>query len=173
MIDILYMGPTFALHDYASVLAFTSSLLPNRFNAIRSLHFCQRDITVLRPSDYDFYENNNFNHIRQLTIYNPILPSGYVVSRDLSSFWLVTEILFRMAALEELYIDLALPWPFSHESDKCRILAGMKPYREVDAAMEMLREMVLKGVAISVTFERVDETAHWATVPFIQSFCES
>lgn len=170
---MLYETPTFALHDYFSIIVFTCSILPQRFHNIRSLLIQEGNVGLPGHNSYNVFKSNNFKPIRGLNIHNTIFSSRKVSPKNLSSFRLMAEIVCRMAGLRKLRMDLELGRSFpSNESDTVEARGIVS---EASPLIEMLRSKTLEGVEVIVTFDRLNiqkETARWAALPFIHSFWE-
>jgi hypothetical protein len=103
---IAYSTPLFRFQNYDSFFAFTSTILPERFNAIRLLQ--------IRGSDYrlsygklDFDESTlNYKPLRRLAYRNPVLPNGPTTREDFSAFSAACFVITQMVGLEELSMEL-------------------------------------------------------------------
>jgi hypothetical protein len=170
-IDLLYETPTFLFHDYYAIITFMSSILPQRFNAIRSLYIDQRGAGFNATSDWRFNERNNFNctRHRNTVIRNPLLTSGKVAPKELSSFRLIAEIVCRMPALQELHLDLMFNGLFPLKYIMTIERPDAEIVEEVAPVIEMLQLKILEGVKVKATFDRLPgEAAHWIDLPFVQ-----
>lgn len=154
MIDVLYTTPTFVFYNYSSILGFTTSILPQRFDIIRSIHINQGEIEIEGWDGCDFPRNNNFSSIRNLTIYNPLFPPGYVAPEELSSFEFIVGVMCRISGLKELRMDL-------EDDGICpeAFIIGLRglPEGKCDdddtTVVEMLKKRALEGLKANVTVD--------------------
>lgn len=174
MIEVLYSSPTFILHDYYSIIAFTSSILPQRFNSIRSLLIQQLNTPIRGSCSCHFLQYNDFSPLRHLTVYSPIIPPGSVCSKELSSLELVVRVVCRMPALRELRLDLQcygiVAMTFC-SSD--RMFENGKCAYDATPIIELLKKRISEGVKVDV---RLDTTfsgtriAGFVDIPFVHVY---
>lgn len=154
MIDVLYATPTFVFHNYQSILGFTASILPQRYNVIQSLHIDQGEVAIQEPHSCDFPHDNEFSFIRNITIYNPIFSPGYNPPKEVSSFELLAGVMCKMSSLKELRMDLeddgVCPEAFIID---LRGLPEGKCADDDTPVVEMLKKRALEGLKAKVTVQ--------------------
>lgn len=182
MIEVLYSTPTFVLHGYYAILAFTASILPQRLNTIQSLLILPSKLDYPDPDEddfpqYKFYRYINFprflhlhfSFIRNLKIYNTNFSSGKVFPKQLSAFGLVTMVMCGMPALQELHMKLVCQWDIADTFCRNRDLEDDKYAREVTRVIEMLKKKALEGVDLSITFAYLPKDARLIDASFLHA----
>jgi hypothetical protein len=163
---IAYSTPLFRFQNYDSFFAFTSTILPERFNAIRLLQIGGSDYRLGPGGLYklDFDESTlNYKSLRRLSYRNPVLPNGPTIREDFSAFSAACFVITQMAGLEKLSMEL----DHCATSTEPRMVHMVRRNMEerVMPALEGLRELGLRR--FDVRFARVTlYTMGWTRQPF-------
>ncbi|KAF2004641.1 hypothetical protein P154DRAFT_571856 [Amniculicola lignicola CBS 123094] len=108
MIHMLYSTPTLKFHDYTSILAFSTTTLPDRFASIRHVYvdgYSRGSFSSL-PFSKSYPKPSNYREFRHLPVRNLVLPQAFS-GEPLPDRWtLVCEALSKMPDLKSLKMDL-------------------------------------------------------------------
>ncbi|KAF2822346.1 hypothetical protein CC86DRAFT_409961 [Ophiobolus disseminans] len=114
-ITLLYSQPTFLFHDYHSLIAFFSAILPERFNSIQSIILWQDpELTPLEQPKVALFsgvQSYRILHVHKCKMRNPILPTLPPLNRaykDNDVWFQVRNILRQMPALKEMRVQISI-----------------------------------------------------------------
>jgi hypothetical protein len=173
MIDVLYSTPHFQIHDYDSLFALSSSILPNRFNTIRNLHIDGRRKPnwglSLFPRHFPI-GLPSYRAIRDLTILNPNLPQSADPADPLGAWALSCQLISEMEGLKELVIDMDYPArKYIWDKKEWRQNTVVRLERCLIEPMRALHDMEL--LVFKVRFEHFNnEAVHWLDLPFVEVY---
>lgn len=162
MISTVYSSPQFLFSEPSSILAFVATILPRRFNTIRSVYIDQRYGGREWPLPF-FNSTLDYKSIRHLNIVASPFPNSSRKPEKMRLFRLVCEIFCEMNALKELRLDfdyLKLQNLGDNDYDKSMV-------QDVNQVLAMLERRKFK--TLEVNFERVpSETAGLIDRPFVR-----
>ncbi|KAF1940033.1 hypothetical protein EJ02DRAFT_513431 [Clathrospora elynae] len=163
-ITLVYSTTKFRIQDYDSFFSFTATILPQRFQSIRRLHIVGK--TYLREGERksrSMDRNLNYQYIKRVECRNPILPNGPYTKHSFSAFAALCTIIGQMAGLEELHMELDIPWPTRYF-----------PYFDMYAMpqLEGLSALKLRTFDVAFTEESLTNMG-WTCQPFVNGVRQS
>jgi hypothetical protein len=173
MIDVLYSTSHFQIHDYDSLFALASTILPQRLNTIRYLHIDGRRKSnwglSLFPRHFPI-GLPSYRAIRDLEILNPDLPRTADPADPLGAWALSCQLVSKMKELRVLVIDMDYPnrkYVWDPKDSRQRTVVGLE--RCLVEPMMALQGMGLR--VLKVRFERFNnEAVHWLDLPFVELY---
>src|SRR5690348_9870433 len=108
MVDIVYSTPRFLLHDYGSFLAFSATILPQRFNAIRYLHLDMRGGNRYHVLDRNIGGGASYHLLRHHIVRKPDFPEIAPYPTTLGRWNLMCLLIEQMKGLRELQMDMGI-----------------------------------------------------------------
>jgi hypothetical protein len=173
MIDVLYSTLRFQIHDYDSLFALSSTILPHRFHTIRNLHIDGRRKfhwgLSLFPRHFPI-GLPSYRATRDLTILNPNLPQPADPADPLGAWALSCQLISGMEGLRELVIDMDYPnrkYIWDEKEWKQNTVAKLEHC--LIEPMRALHDMDL--LVFKVRFEHFkDEAVHWLDMPFVEVY---
>lgn len=168
MITVVYSSPRFVFGDPSSFLGFVATILPQRFNSIRSIHIDQRCGDRSSPL-LSFSSDLDYKAIRHLNIVASPFPNPSKKPENMHLLRMVCEILCEMKALNDLRLDFIYLKLTKNDYDVSKI-------QGVNCILSMFERQEFKTLDIS--FEQVPpEGTAWLNLPFVrlrsQPLCES
>lgn len=164
MIPLLYSTPQFLFGDPSSLLAFAATILPQRFNAIRSIHIDQRCGLRSWPL-LSFNSFANYCAIRHLKILGSPFPKSRQKPEDMILLRLVCEVLCGMKALKEVHLDLI--YHTLHYKQYALKEQQEAAFQDISNILTMLKERDFK--ILEVSFDMLDpQAAGWIDLPFVR-----
>lgn len=165
MVSVLYSEPRFLFNDSLSLLAFAGTILPERYNTVRSVRVDQCCIKHLWP----FQTSNScasYSRIRHFKFRGSPFPKPSKNPQDMSLFSLSCEVLCGMKALKDLRLDLRIHnLNYRYDVDTKEAQEAM--INEVNAALAMLDGRNFRTLDISFD-ALLPKTAGWFELPFVQ-----
>lgn len=162
MISLVYSVPQFHFSDPSSLFAFVGTILPQRFNSIRSIHIDQLHVDRTW-TPLSFNSPLDYESIRHLNIIASPFPRSIRKPEDIHLLRIVCQILCEMKALKELRIDF-LYETLQRVGETGHVKSATN---DVNFVLAMLESREFK--VLDISFDRVPpEAERWIDLPFVR-----